>query len=63
MVDYYRQYGTAEGWVLKCDVHHFFASIDHDKLKVKLKALLDRRVILSIPSLRSFWTTPPVSVR
>ena len=43
MVDYYRQYGTAEGWVLKCDVHHFFASIDHDKLKVKLKALLDRR--------------------
>ena len=21
MVDYYRQYGTAEGWVLKCDVH------------------------------------------
>ena len=43
MVDYYRQYGTADGWVLKCDVHHFFASIDHDKLKVKLKALLDRR--------------------
>lgn len=43
MVDYYRQYGTAEGWVLKCDVHHFFASIDHDKLKVKLKVLLDRR--------------------
>ena len=43
MVDYYRQYGTADGWVLKCDVHHFFASSDHDKLKVKLKALLDRR--------------------
>ena len=43
MVDYYRQYGTADGWVLKCDVRHFFASIDHDKLKVKLKALLDRR--------------------
>lgn len=43
MVDYYRQYGTADGWVLKCDVHHFFASIDHDKLKVKLKALLNRR--------------------
>ena len=43
MVDYYRQYGTADGWVLKCDVHHFFASVGHDKLKVKLKALLDRR--------------------
>lgn len=30
---------TAEGWVLKCDVRHFFASINHDKLKEKLKKL------------------------
>ena len=30
---------AAEGWVLKADVRHFFASIDHDKLKEKLKKL------------------------
>ena len=44
MVDYYRREkrGT-DGWILKGDVHHFFASIDHDKLKRKLKALLDKR--------------------
>ena len=33
------EYRTAEGWVLKADVRHFFASIDHDKLKKKLKKL------------------------
>lgn len=43
MLDYYRKHGTSEGWVLKCDVHHFFASIDHDKLKAKLWALLQKR--------------------
>jgi hypothetical protein len=43
MVDYYRKNGTAEGWVLKCDVRHFFASIDHDLLKAKLKALCIKR--------------------
>lgn len=43
MVDYYRREGTAEGWVLKCDVRHFFASIDHEKLKVKLKQLCEKR--------------------
>lgn len=43
MVDYYRKNGTAEGWVLKCDVHHFFASINHDLLKERLKALLEKR--------------------
>lgn len=43
MLEYYRKNGSADGWVLKCDVHHFFASIDHDKLKVKLKALLIKR--------------------
>lgn len=44
MVDYYRreQCGT-NGWILKGDVHHFFASIDHGKLKHKLKRLLDKR--------------------
>lgn len=37
MVDYWRKNKTSDGWVLKCDVHHFFASIDHDILKEKLR--------------------------
>lgn len=45
LVEYYRRNGTADGWVLKCDVRHFFASIDHDLLKRKLKALIERRGI------------------
>lgn len=43
MTDYYRTYRTADGWVLKGDVHHFFASIDHRLLKRKLKRLFERR--------------------
>ena len=44
MVDYYRRESHgADGWVLKGDVRHFFASIDHRKLKRKLKAVLDKR--------------------
>ncbi len=43
MVTYYRRYGTAEGWVLKGDIRHFFASIDHRKLKRALKRLFARR--------------------
>lgn len=44
MVNYYRREGHgAEGWVIKGDVRHFFASIDHQKLKSKLKRLLDKR--------------------
>ena len=38
-IDYWRKYHTTEGWVLKCDVRHFFASIDHDRLKAKLQKL------------------------
>lgn len=30
--EHYRHHG-ATGWFLKCDVHHFFASIDHKVLK------------------------------
>ena len=37
--EYWNKYRTAEGWVLKADVRHFFASIDHDRLKEKLKKL------------------------
>lgn len=43
MVEYYRRTGSAEGWVLKGDVHHFFASINHDRLKIRLQRLFIRR--------------------
>ena len=45
MVEYYWRNGTADGWVLKCDVHHFFASIDHELLKEKLRALFQKHGI------------------
>lgn len=45
MVGYYREYGTADGWVLKADVRHFFASIDHEKVKAKLKVVCIKRGI------------------
>ena len=45
MVEYYRRVGSADGWVLKCDVRKFFASIDHDILKAKLRARFLRRGI------------------
>jgi len=33
--EYYRRFGT-NGYVLKCDVSHYFASIDHQVLKAQL---------------------------
>lgn len=45
MVEYYRKTGSAQGWVLKGDVRHFFASIDHDRLKAKLRDLIEKRGI------------------
>lgn len=39
---YYRRHGTADGWGVKGDVRHFFASIDHDRLKEKLKIVCVR---------------------
>lgn len=33
MREYYRKHGSADGWVLKADVRHYFASIRHDILK------------------------------
>ena len=33
MREYYRRHGSADGWVRKADVHHYFASIRHDVLK------------------------------
>ena len=43
MVEYYRETGSPDGWVLKGDVHHFFASIDHKRLKEKLEQLFKKR--------------------
>lgn len=39
-VDYHNKQKTTEGWVLKCDVRSFFASIDHDTLKTKLRFIV-----------------------
>lgn len=30
---YYRENGSNEGWVLKCDIHHFFPSTSHEVAK------------------------------
>lgn len=40
MREYYRKHGSADGWVLKADVHHYFASIRHDILKRDVRDLL-----------------------
>ena len=39
---YYRRHRSANGWVMKGDVRHFFASIDHERLKEKLKLVCVR---------------------
>lgn len=39
MREYYRRHGSADGWVLKADVHHYFASIRHDILKQDVRKL------------------------
>ena len=36
LVKYFRHHGR-EGWVLKCDVHHYFDSIDHDVAKAAVR--------------------------
>lgn len=39
------EWNYAQGWILKADVRHFFASIDHDILKAKLyKKIADKQV-------------------
>lgn len=40
MRDYYRKHGSADGWVLKADVRHYFASIRHDILKRDVRRYL-----------------------
>lgn len=48
LLDYYRKNGTTEGWVLKCDIRHFFASIDHDILKIKLRSVVKDANVLAL---------------
>lgn len=48
MIDYHNKHRTADGWVLKCDVHHFFASINHDILKAKLGNKIKDKQILEL---------------
>lgn len=44
-VHYYAQHKTADGWIIKCDIRHFFASIDHDILKAKLRKVVEKHGI------------------
>ena len=44
-VRYYARYKTTSGWVLKCDIRHFFASIDHNVAKAKLLAVCEKHGI------------------
>jgi hypothetical protein len=45
---HFKQYGR-DGYVLKCDVRHYFASISHDRLKTRLARLF-------VPGrMREFW--------
>ena len=40
MLRYFREHGK-DGWVLKCDVHHFFPSTRHDVAKVAAEKRID----------------------
>lgn len=42
-VEFYKKFGT-KGYVLKCDIHKYFASIDHDILKNLLSKIPDKQV-------------------
>lgn len=43
---YYRQHGSADGWVLKCDIAKYFYRIDHGVLKKQLRKLIKDRDVL-----------------
>ena len=38
--EYYRKHGK-DGWVLKCDIHHFFPSTSHDVAKEAIRKRVD----------------------
>ena len=44
---YYRRRGS-EGYYLKCDIHHFFESINHDILKEKLRGHIESEHVLQM---------------
>lgn len=42
---YYHEHGT-DGWVLKCDIHHYFQSISHDIAKAAIrKRVTDTQIV------------------
>lgn len=45
---YYKEHGTADGWVLKADVSKFFASIPHDHLKLLCAECIDDEEVLEV---------------
>lgn len=44
---FYRKHSN-DGYYLKCDIHHFFESIDHDVLKAKLRKRIEDKHILDM---------------
>ena len=46
--DYFNKHKNNKGYVLKCDIHHFFESIDHDVLNEILSKDIDDKDILNI---------------
>lgn len=45
--DYYKKYG-AKGYILKCDIHKYFDSIDHKVLKTKLMKIVKDRDVFDL---------------
>lgn len=48
MREYFLKHGSADGWVLKADVRHYFASIRHDVLKEDVRRYLKDPRTLSL---------------
>lgn len=44
---HYKQYGN-QGYALKCDIHHYFASINHKVLKGKLEKVIKDKEVLDL---------------
>ena len=45
--DYWNKNRTNDGWILKCDIHHFFQSINHNILKDKLSKIITDKFSLN----------------
>lgn len=45
--EYYKKYG-AEGYILKCDIHKYFDSIDHKVLKTRLMKIIKDRDVFEL---------------